>query len=56
MDYCSYAGAVDVTVILHSLASIVSVTAVRSVSCARGEGYEGSNRLRVLRNRERCIC
>ena len=46
----SYAGAGDVTVILHSLASIVNVIVARSLSCARGEGYD---RTRAFGNAKR---
>ena len=47
MNSCSYAGAVDVTVILHSLASIVNVIVARSHSCVREEREEGYDRARA---------
>jgi len=45
MNSCSYAGAVDVTVILHFWVVIVNVIVARSVSCARGEGYDRTRAL-----------
>ena len=50
MNSCSYAGAVDVTVILHFWVVIVNVIIARSHSCARGEGYD---RTRALRDAKR---
>jgi len=47
MDYCSYAGAVDVTVILHFWVVIVNVIVARLHSCVREEREEGYDRARA---------
>ena len=47
MNSCSYAGAVDVTVILHFWVVIVNVIVARLHSCVREEREEGYDRARA---------
>ena len=53
MNSCSYAGAVDVTVILHFWVVIVNVIVARLHSCVREEREEGYDRARALRDAKR---